>query len=91
MPHTITTPGTTGNQTINKAAGRVNIAVSGTTVTVTNNLVTANSHVYAWLVTDDATATGIKSVVPGSGSFVINLNAAATAEVAIGFVVFNGH
>jgi len=85
---TNTASGTTGNQTINKASGTVNIAAAGTTVTVTNSLVTASSIVYAVIRTNDATAT-IKNVVPSAGSFVINLGAAATAEVSIGFFVIN--
>ena len=40
---TITPAGTTGNQTINSMAGSVNFASSATTLTVTNNLVDANS------------------------------------------------
>lgn len=86
---TITTGGTTGNQTINKPTGTVNIAAAGTNVTVTNSYCTTSSIVYAIVRTNDATATGIKNIVPGSGSFVITLNAAATAEVSIGFIVFN--
>ena len=85
---TNTASGTTGNQTINKASGTVNIAAAGTTVTVTNSLVTASSIVFAVIRTNDATAT-IKNVVPGAGSFVINLNAATTAETSIGFFVIN--
>ena len=85
---TNTASGTTGNQTINKASGTVNIAASGTTVTVTNSLVSASSIVYAVIRTNDSTAT-IKNVVPSAGSFVINLGAAATSEVSIGFFVIN--
>lgn len=85
---TNTAAGTTGNQTINKASGTVNIAAAGTTVTVTNSLVTASSIVFAVIRTNDATAT-IKNVVPASGSFTINLNAATTAETSIGFFVIN--
>jgi hypothetical protein len=85
---TITTAGTTGNVTINALAGTVNIAVAGTTVTVTNSLVTANSLVFCTLRTNDTTAT-VKNVVPAAGSFVINLGAAATGEVSIGFFVVN--
>ena len=88
MPATNTAAGTTGNQTINKASGTVNIAPGGTTVTVTNSLVSANSIVIATLRTNDATAY-VKNVVPAAGSFTINLGAAATGEVNIGFVVFN--
>lgn len=87
--HTITTPGTTGNQTINKSSGRVNIAAAGTTITVTNSLVTANSHVFAVLASNDTTAR-IANVVPGAGSFVVNLTAAATAETKVSFFVVNG-
>jgi hypothetical protein len=85
---TNTPSGTTGNQTINKPSGTVNIAAAGTTITVTNSLVTTNSIVFAVLRTNDTTAS-IKCVVPSSGSFVITLGAAATAEVSIGFIVNN--
>lgn len=85
---TITTGGTTGNQTINKPSGTVNIAAAGTTVTVTNSFCTTSSIVYAVIRTNDTTAT-IKNVVPGSGSFVINLGGAAAAEISVGFMVFN--
>jgi hypothetical protein len=85
---TITAGGTTGNQTINKPTGTVNIAAAGTTVTVTNSLVSTSSIVIAVVRTNDTTAY-IKNVVPSAGSFVINLGAAATAEVSIGFIVNN--
>lgn len=85
---TNTASGTTGNQTINKPSGKVNIAAAGTTVTVTNSMCATTSIVIATLLTNDATAT-IKNVVPGAGSFVITLSAACTAEVAIGFLVIN--
>ena len=42
----------------------------------------------AVLRTNDSTAQ-IKNVVPSAASFVINLSAAATAEVSIGFLVIN--
>lgn len=85
---TITAIGTTGNQTINKPAGTVNIAAGGTSVTVTNSLVTTSSIVHAVVRTNDATAL-IKNVVPWAGSFVINMNAAVTGTTSIGFIVFN--
>ena len=87
VPVTITAVGTTGNQTINKAAGRVNIAAAGTTVTVTNSLVTANSIVLAVAATADATAR-VTNVVPATGSFVIN-TVAVTAETAFNFLVIS--
>lgn len=88
FPATNTASGTTGNQTINKTSGTVNIAAAGTTVTVTNSLVTASSIVFAVIRTNDATAT-IKNVVPAAGSFTINLGSATTAETSIGFFVIN--
>lgn len=86
---TITPIGTTGAQTINKHAGTVNIAVAGSSVVVTNNLVTTNSLVFAVIRTADATFNYIDSVVPGNGSFTITGNAAATGTVSIGFLVVN--
>lgn len=88
FPVTITAGGTTGNQTINKISGTVNFAAAATSLTVTNSAVHANSIVVAVVRTNDATAA-IKNVVPSSGSFVIRLSAAATAETSVGFFVFN--
>ena len=85
---TNTAAGTTGNQTINRPSGTVNIAAAGTTVTVTNSLVTTSSIVFATIRTNDSTAI-IKNVVPAAGSFTINLNAATTAETSVGFFVIN--
>ena len=84
---TITAGGTTGDQTINKTAGTVNID-TGTTITVTNSLVTANSLVMTTVRTNDTTAI-IKNTVCAAGSFTINMNAAVTAETSIGFFVVN--
>lgn len=85
---TVTAALTTGNQTINKPTGRVNFAAAAATLTVTNSLVSATSIVICSVNTADATAL-IKNVVPGAGSFVITLNANATAETAVSFIVFN--
>lgn len=85
VPATITAPGTTGNQTINKPAGRVNIAAAGTTITVTNSLVSANSMILVTIAKNDTTAR-IANVVAAAGSFVINI-VATTAEVSIDFLV----
>lgn len=85
---TNTAGGTTGNQTINKPSGTVNFAAAATSITVTNSTCSTSSIVLAVVRTNDTTAV-IKNVVPGSGSFVINLNAAATAETSVGFVVIN--
>ena len=88
MDRTITAGGTTGNRTIDKISGTVNFAAAATTLTVTNALVTSSSIVFAVVRTGDTTAT-IKNVVCSSGSFVITLGAAATAETSVGFVVLN--
>lgn len=83
---TATAGGTTGNRIINKPAGSVNFAAGAAALTVTNNMVTATSVVICMIQTNDTTAE-IKNVVPGSGSFVINMVAAVTAETKVGFVV----
>ena len=88
LDRTNTAAGTTGNQVIDKMAGSVNIAAAGTTITVTNALVTAASNIFAVVQTGDATAL-LKNVVPGAGSFVINMNAAVTAETRVAFWVTN--
>ena len=88
VDQTITTGGTTGAQTINKAAGTVNFAAGASSLVVTNSLCTTSSTVYCSVRTADATAS-IKSVVPAAGSFTITLGAAATAETSVGFLVIN--
>lgn len=88
LDQTLTAGGTTGNQTINKSAGSVNFAAAATTLTVTCNKCTTSSIVICTVLTNDTTAT-IKNVVPGAGSFVITLGAAATAETRVGFWVLN--
>lgn len=80
---------TVGAVTINQVAGTANIGAAGTTVTVTNSLCTVNSIILANIRTNDSTATGIKNIVPGAGSFVITLNAAATAQLSIGWALTN--
>lgn len=85
---TMTAGGTTGAQTINKAAGSVNFATGTSTLVVTNSLVTVNSLVLCVIQTADATAV-LKSVVPAAGSFTITLNAATTAETKVAFHVIN--
>lgn len=81
--------GTPGAATINKASGKVSIAIGASSVVVTNNLVTAASTVLAVLQFVDATATTILSVVPAAGSFTINVNANATLATKVAFLVIN--
>lgn len=82
-----TNTATVGAVTINKAAGRVNIAAAGTSVVVTNSLVTAASKVFAVMASADSTGRVI-SVIPAAGSFTINTVAVA-AQTAFDFFVVN--
>lgn len=86
---TVTAAGTTGAQTINKAAGTVNFAPAATTLVVTNSLATTSSIIHGMIRTADTTCTNINSIVPAAGSFTITLNAACTAETSVGFLVTN--
>lgn len=85
---TITAGATTGDQTINKAAGTVNIAAAGSSITITSNLITTSSLVFAIARTNDTTCS-VKNAVPGSGSVVITMTAACTAETSVAFWVLN--
>lgn len=87
-PSTVTAGGTTGAQTINKPSGSVNFAAAATTLVVTNSLATTSSQVFVQVYGTDATATSAR-VTKAAGSFTITLNAAATAETAVGFFVIN--
>lgn len=89
MLGTINAAGVTGAQTINKSVGRVNIPATGTSVTVSNNLVTTSSIVIAMAASNDATAR-VTSVVPVSGAFTI-ITSACTAETPFVFQVCNAH
>ncbi len=88
LTRTITPTGTTGNQTIDEPAGTINIAAAGTSVVLTNNLITVNSIVIPVLRTNDTTAKSVAAVA-AAGTCTFYLNAAATAEVSIGFIVTN--
>ncbi len=84
---TMTAAGTTGAQTINKGAGSVNFAAGATSLVVTNSLVTTASIVLAMV--DAGSAVHVQRVVTAAGSFTINLNTTAGAEVAVKWVVLN--
>lgn len=80
--------GTPGAATINKASGQVSVANGASSVVVTNSLVTSASVVTA-VLQDNTDAVQIRSVVPGSGTFTINLTGVTTGARKVGFVVFN--
>jgi hypothetical protein len=84
-----TNTATVGAVTINKAAGRVNIASGATSVVVTNSLVTAATIVYAVAAQADANNPGLRSVVPAAGSFTINISTAPAANQAWSFTLIN--
>lgn len=86
-PATITPVGTVGSQTINKISGVINFPASTGMVTVTNSLVGTGSMVFAVIRSSDATAGGIKSVIPSSGAFNISLTSSTTAATSVGFFV----
>jgi hypothetical protein len=86
---TVTPALTVGAQEINKMCGTVNFAAAASTLVVTNSRVTTSSLVICTIRTVDATATAVTSVVPAAGSFTITLNAGATAETSVGFLVIN--
>jgi len=85
---TITTAGTTGNQTINKTAGSVNFAIAATSLVVTNSLVTTSSVILATVASNDAAVKSVQAVA-AAGSFTLYSNAAATAETRVNFLVLN--
>jgi hypothetical protein len=87
---TNTAAGTTGAQTINKPLGRVNFAAGATTLVVTNSYVTTASNIQATIQSDDATAKSVVVSAKSAGSFTLKLGAAATAETAVDFAIFNG-
>ncbi len=85
---TNTATGTTGAQTINKPSGTVNFAAAATSLVVTNALCTTSSIIIATVRTNDSTMKSVQAV-PGSGSFTLYANAAATAETSVGFLIIN--
>lgn len=80
--------GTPGNGTVNNPRGRAAFAAAGTTVVVTNSLVTATSTVLVQLGGSDVTLTTVR-VTPAAGSFTVTGNAAATATTPFDFFVVN--
>lgn len=85
---TITAPGTTGAQTINKTSGSVNFAIAATSLVVTNSLVTTSSIILATVASNDTTMKSVQAVAT-AGSFTLYANAAATAETRVNFLVLN--
>ena len=81
-----TNTATVGAVTINKASGRAIVANGATSLVVTNNLVTANCHVFVMPSQNDTTGR-VNSVVPAAGNFTVNCTA-PSANMSVDFVVF---
>lgn len=79
--------GAAGNAIINKSTGVAKIAAAAQEVTITNSKVEADSLVIPYLQSDDATAKSVIAHTIVAGSFKLKLNAAATAQVNVGFFV----
>ncbi len=76
--------------TVSRPAGVVRVPNGATTVTVTNTLVSATSLIFAQIRNATTSAVSVANVVPGAGSFIINLSGdpgASNADVA--FLVVN--
>ena len=69
--------------------GRVGIAAAGTSVVVTNPAFTTESKFAAYLsnAAADGTALYVTRITPAAGSVTFTLNAAATAAVAIDWML----
>lgn len=82
-------PVTPGNVSTTELQGRAGVAAAGTSVTVSNLLFTTESKFNAWLsnAAADGTALYITRITPAAGSVTFTLNAAATAAVAIDWMM----
>ena len=81
--------GTTGSATINRRAGRVNMAAGASLLVVTNKLATVNSVILATVGSNDSTLKSVQAV-SDAGYFILHGNAAATAETRISFLLLAG-
>lgn len=81
-------PVTAGAVTTNQTSGRLGIAAAGTSVVLTNSLITAESKIWAQLsnAAADATAVSLR-VTPAAGLATIALNAASTGIVAVDWAI----
>lgn len=68
--------------------GNTTVLSSTSSVAVSNPYVTSNSNIVAVANTNDSTCS-VKNVVPGSGTFTINMTAACTGNTNVSFMIFN--
>lgn len=76
-----------GNVTINKAKGSVLLAAAAQEVTLTNSFIETTSLILCQILSDDTTSKSVVVHTIVAGSCKIKLNAAATAQVKVGFLV----
>ncbi len=76
---------TAGAVTANVTSGTAAVAAGASSVVITNNLVDANSKIWAAVgqTTADTTFTGVLRIVPAAGSFTIFGPANATAATLV--------
>ena len=83
-------PVTPGPVVANEVVGRCGVAPAASSVVITNNLVNADTRIFAVInqATADVSAFNVSRVVPAAGSFTIFLNAATTAAVTVDWALF---
>lgn len=75
---------------VSRPTGVVQVNSGSTTVTVTNTLVSATSQIWAQIRNATTNPVSVLNVIPGAGSFVINLSGDPGASHAqINFLVLN--
>lgn len=82
LDRTLIAGGTTGAQTINKAAFSVNFAAAATSLVVTNSVVATTSGATCQVMTNDTTMKHVQAVA-GSGTLTLYPDAAPTAETKV--------
>jgi hypothetical protein len=82
-------PVTPGNVSTTEFQGRCGIAAAGTQVVVSNPYFTTESKFNAYLsnAAADGTALYVTRIIPAAGSVTFVLNAAATAAVAVDWML----
>ena len=83
-------PVTPGPVVANEVVGRCGVAAAASSVVITNNLVNADTRIFAVInqAAADVSAFNVSRVVPAAGSFTIFLNAATTAAVTVDWALF---
>lgn len=81
---------TGASPTVSRPAGKVRVQSGQTTVTVTNTLVTTSSLIHVTPQSAPTNAVYVKSVVAGSGSFVVTLSGdPGVSHLDLAFLVLN--